>query len=93
MIAISETCIACGGNHGVGMQCPDTMATAIINRANTRDNIGFTFQPGMSRDEVMARLTAAQAKVLAAAQELMSDKYKFDGDEIHGKRRQIHEAN
>ena len=87
MIATSETCIVCGGNHGVGMQCPDTIATAIINRANTRDNIGLSFQPGMSRDEVMARLTAAQAKVLAAAPVLLSDKYKFDGDEIHGPRR------
>ena len=93
MIAISETCIVCSGNHGVGMQCQDTMATAIINMANTRDNIGLTFQPGMSSDEVMARLTAAQAKVLAVAPVLMSDKYKFDGDEIHGKRRPIHEAN
>ena len=87
MIATSETCIVCGGNHGVGMQCQDTIATAIINRANTRDNIGLSFQPGMSRDEVMARLTAAQAKVLAAAPVLMSDKYKFDGDEIHWSRR------
>ena len=86
MIATSETCIVCGDNHGVGMQCPDTIATAIINRANTRDNIGLTFQPGMSRDEVMARLTVAQAKVL------MSDKYEFDGDEIHSKRRCNHET-
>ena len=93
MIATSETCIVCGGNHGVCMQCPDTVATAIIYRANTSDDIGLSFKPGMSRDEVMARLTAAQAKVLAAAPELMSDKYKFDGDEIHGKRRPIHEAN
>ena len=92
MIATSETCIVCGGNHGVGMQCPDTIATAIINLANTRDNIGLSFQPGMSRDEVMARLTAAQAKVLAAAPVLMSDKYKFHGDEIHGPRRPSHEA-
>ena len=92
MIATSETCIVCGRNHGVGMQCPDTIATAIINRANTRDNIGLSFQPGMSRDEVMARLTAAQAKVLAAAPVLMSDKYKFHGDEIHGPRRPSHEA-
>ena len=92
MIATSETCIVCGGNHGVGMQCPDTIATAIINRANTRDNIGLSFQPGMSRDEVMARLTAAQAKVLAAAPVLMSDKYKFHGDEIHRPRRPSHEA-
>lgn len=28
MIAMSETCIVCGGNHGVGMQCPDTVAMA-----------------------------------------------------------------
>ena len=93
MIATSETCIVCGGNHGVGMQCPDTVATAIIDRANTRDDIGLSFKPGMSRDEVMARLTAAQATVLAAAPVLMSDKYKFDGDEIHGPRRPSNEAN
>ena len=87
MIATSETCSVCGGNHGVGMQCPDTVATAIINRANTRDDIGLSFKSGMSRDEVMARLMAAQAKVLSAAPALMSDKFKFDGDEILGKRR------
>ena len=92
MIATSETCIVCGGNHGVGMQCQDTIATAIINRANTRDNIGLSVQPGMSRDEVMTRLAAAQAKVIAAAPALMSDKYEFDGDEIHSKRRCNHET-
>ena len=92
MIAAIEECIVCGGNHGVGMQCPDTMVTAIINRKNTRDDIGLSFKPGMSRDEVMERLMDAQAKVLAAAPVLMSDKFKFYGDEIHGKRRCNHEA-
>ena len=92
MIATIEECIVCGGNHGVGMQCPDTVAKAVINRANTSDDISMSFKPGMSRDEVMARLMAAQAKVLAAAPVLMSDKFKFDGDEIHGKRRHNHEA-
>ena len=93
MISTSETCIVCGGNHGIGMQCPATVAVAIINRANTRDDIGLSFKPGMSRDEVMARLMAAQEKVLAATPELMSDNLKFNGDEIHGKRRHNHETN
>ena len=87
MIATSETCIVCGGNHGNGMQCPDTVAMAIIDRANTRDDIGLSFPPGMSRDEVMARLTAAQAKAIAAAPRLLSDEFGFRGDEIHGPRR------
>ena len=34
MIVTSETCIVCGGNHSIGMQCPDTMAMA-----NTRDDV------------------------------------------------------
>ena len=93
MIATIKECLICGGNHGIGMQCPDTVVTAIINRAHTCDDIGLSFKSGMSRDEVMARLMDAQAKVLAAAPVLMSDKYKFDGDEIHGKRRCNHEAN
>ena len=93
MITTSEVCIVCGGNHGIGTQCPDTLAMAIIDRANTRDDIGLSFKPGMSRDQVMARLMAAQANVLAAAPALMSDKFKFDGDEIHGKRRPSNEAN
>ena len=87
MIVTSETCIVCGGNHGDGIQCPDTVAMAIIDRANTRDDIGLSFKPGMSRDEVMARLTAAQAKVIAAAPRLMSEEFLFNGDEIHGPRR------
>lgn len=45
MIVTSETCIVCGSNHGVGMQCPDTVATAIIDRANTSDDIGLSFKP------------------------------------------------
>lgn len=64
----------------------------IIRRAD-RLEIGLSFDGRMSRDQVMARLMEAQAKVLAAAPALMSDKFKFDGDEIHGKRRPIHEAN
>ena len=92
MIATIEECIVCGGNHGVGMQCPYTVATAIINRASTRDDIGMSFKPGMSRDEVMARLMAAQEKALAAAHVLMSDRFKFDGNEILGKRRCNHET-
>ena len=87
MIATIEECIVCGGNHGIGMQCPDTVAKAVINRANTRDDISISFKPGMSRDEVMARLMAAQAKALAVAPALMSDKFKFNGNEILGKRR------
>ena len=56
-------------------------------------SIGLSFDGCSSREQVMERLMAAQAKVLAAAPVLMSDKYKFDGDEIHGKRRPGHEAN
>ena len=63
----------------------------IIKRASNLE-IGLSFDGRMSQDQVMARLMAAQAKVLAAAPELMSDKFKFDGDEIHGKRRRNHEA-
>ena len=63
----------------------------IIKRASSLE-IGLSFEGRMSRDQVMARLMAAQAKVLAAAPELMSDKFKFDGDEIHGNRRCNHEA-
>lgn len=59
----------------------------IIDRANTSDDIGLSFQPGMSRDEVIARLTAAQAKVIAAAPLLMSDEFKFNGYEINGPRK------
>ena len=58
----------------------------IIKRASNLE-IGVSFEGKMSRDQVMARLIAAQAKVLAAATELMSDKFKFDGDEIHGRRK------
>ena len=58
----------------------------IIRRADSIE-IGLSFEGKMSRDQVMARLMAAQATVLAAAPVLMSDKFKFDGDEIHGKRR------
>ena len=47
----------------------------------------------LSAESVTRRLDAATRLVLAAAPVLMSDKYKFDGDEIHGKRRLIHEAN
>ena len=58
----------------------------IIRRASNQE-IGLSFEGKMSRDQVMARLMAAQAKVLASAPALMSDKFKFDGDEIHGPRR------
>ena len=64
----------------------------IIRRADSLE-IGLSFDGRMSRDQVMARLLEAQAKVLDAAPVLMSDKFKFDGDEIHGKRRPINEAN
>lgn len=63
----------------------------IIRRASVLE-VGLSFEGKMSRDQVMARLMAAQAKVLAAAPVLMSDKFKFDGDEILGKRRENHEA-
>ena len=49
--------------------------------------VGLSFDGCTSRDQVMERLMAAQEKVLAAAPVLMSDEFKFDGDEIHGPRR------
>ena len=58
----------------------------IIRRAGSQE-IGLSFEGKMSRDQVMERLMAAQAKVLAAAPVLMSERFKFDGDEIHGPRR------
>lgn len=64
----------------------------IIRRAESLE-IGLSFDGRMSREQVMERLMSAQAMVLAAAPVLMSDKYKFDGDEIHGPRRPSHEAN
>ena len=64
----------------------------MLDRAENVE-IGLSFSGKMSREQVMARLMAAQAKVLSAAPVLMSDKFKFDGDEIHGKRRPSHEAN
>lgn len=87
MIKTTELCLACGDRHGIGMQCPDSVAMSIIDRANTRDDIGLSFPPGMSRDEVMARLIDAQAKVIAAAPRLLSDEFKFIGHEIHGPRK------
>ena len=63
----------------------------IIKRADNLE-IGLSFNGKMSREQVMARLMAAQAGALAAAPAMMSDKFKFDGDEIHGKRRRNHEA-
>ena len=48
---------------------------------------GLSFEGCASREQVMGRLMAAQAKVLAAAPVLMSDKFKFDGDEVHDPRR------
>ena len=41
----------------------------------------------LSAESVKRRLDAATHLVIAAAPVLMSDKYKFDGDEIHGPRR------
>ena len=64
----------------------------MLDRAENIE-IGLSFSGKMSREQVMARLMAAQAKVLSAAPVLMSSKFKFDGDEIHGKRRPSHEAN
>ena len=58
----------------------------IIKRASDIE-MGLSFDGKMSRDQVMARLMAAQAKVLAAAPVLMSDKFKFDGYEVHDPRR------
>ena len=55
--------------------------------------VGLSFDGCSSREQVMERLMSAQAKALAAAPALTSDKFKFDGDEIHGKRRPSHEAN
>ena len=63
----------------------------IIKRTSNME-IGLSFDGTMSRDQVMARLMAAQARALAAAPALMTDKFKFNGDEIHGKRRHNHEA-
>ena len=54
---------------------------------------GLSFDGCSSREQVMERLMAAQAKALAAAHALMSDKIKFDGDETHGPLRPSHEAN
>lgn len=59
----------------------------ILRRAETSDNTGLSFSGRMSREQVMARLMAAQKLVIAAAPILMSDEYKFKGDEIMGPRR------
>ena len=59
----------------------------ILRRAETSGDIGLTFSGKMSREQVMARLMAAQKLVIDASPILMSDKFKFDGDEITGKRR------
>lgn len=40
-----------------------------------------------SRDEVMARLAAAQAKLIASSPKLLSAEFKFNGHEIHGPRK------
>lgn len=80
-IAFNAPCSNCGcaGIHAC--------TGPIIDRANTSYDIGLSFQPGMSRDEVMARLTSAQAKVIAAAPRLLSDEFKFNGDEINWPRK------
>ena len=59
----------------------------IIQRAETSDNIGLSFSGRMSREQVMARLLAAQRVAIAAAPTLLSDEFKFKGDEIMGPRR------
>ena len=58
----------------------------ILDRAENIE-IGLSFSGKMSREQVMARLLDAQKLVIASAPELMSDKYKFDGEEILGERR------
>ena len=58
----------------------------ILSRARSHV-VGLSFDGCTSREQVMQRLMAAQAKVLAAAPALMSDEFKFDGNEIHGPRR------
>ena len=58
----------------------------ILSRARS-PVVGLSFEGCSSREQVMQRLMSAQAKVLAAAPVLMSDKFKFDGDEILGKQR------
>lgn len=58
----------------------------LLSRARSHV-VGLSFDGCTSRDQVMARLMAAQAKVLAAAPALISDEFKFDGDEVHGPRR------
>ena len=63
------------------------MSDSEITRRASNQGIGLSFEGKMSRDQVMERLMAAQAKVLAAAPVLMSGRFKFDGDEIHGPRR------
>lgn len=40
-----------------------------------------------SRDEVAARLKSSVGRVMAAAPLLMSDQYKFNGEEINGPRK------
>ena len=56
-------------------------------RAETSENIGLSFSGKMSREQVMDRLMEAQRKAIAASKELMSDEYKFNGEEINGPRR------
>lgn len=55
----------------------------MLDRAENID-IGLSFSGKMSREQVMSRLLDAQMGVLAAAPMLMSDEYKFHGDEILG---------
>ena len=63
------------------------MSDEILRRAETCGSIGMTFRGKMTREQVMARLMDAQQKVLKASPRLLSDEFLFDGDEIHGKRR------
>ena len=57
----------------------------ILSRARS-PVAGLSFEGCTSREQVMGRLMEAQDKALAASPVLMSDKFKFDGDEILGKR-------
>ena len=59
----------------------------ILRRAEASGDIGLSFSGRMSREQVMARLLAAQRVAIAAAPTLLSDEFKFKGDEIMGPRR------
>ena len=58
----------------------------LLSRARS-SVVGLSFDGCTSREQVMERLMAAQAKVLEEAPVLIPDEFKFNGDEIHGPRR------